>query len=272
MKQKIILFLGLLCFLAVTASSHAHFNGKGHVHDITKKTQTFLNIDCAKSGTCDLKRFTIISIAYEVWFMDDPIYPTYGNGTIIEYETESLVSLEKYAVVQFMRGGLFYTAKKADGTINKFMGDVVLSFGEKVPFFFPEWVIDSQDADPVYNSDPDYGRFYLLRWNEPYGLYDNRTRKFYGQEKPNFPTVYLTDYLSGAFVTGIGVKNAAMEFKTCISKTDAVPVKTVREDINFAKGVICFEWQNINVYDHATGKFLTDPVDIPKLFKELNIE
>ncbi|OGF82014.1 hypothetical protein A2924_00220 [Candidatus Giovannonibacteria bacterium RIFCSPLOWO2_01_FULL_44_16] len=267
--KKFLLFSGLLFFLGFSASSQAHFTGKGHVHETAKKVQFFLNKDCAKNDTCSLKRLTLIVKNYEVGFADDP-YPSYGNASVVEYETDSVESLEKYAVVQFIMGGVFYSSKNANGKIEKNIGTVVGSFGENVQFFFQEWVIDSYDLDPVYNSNPDDGRFYYLRWNKVPGSYESRTRQYYGAEKPNSPIVYLTDYPSGAFVTGPGAVNAAMKFKTCLYKAGDVPAKTVRSDINFAKPIACFEWQNIYMFDFDTGKFKTDKVDIPALFKELN--
>jgi hypothetical protein len=124
-------------------------------------------------------------------------------------------------------------------------------------------VIDSQDTDPAYNSDPEYGRFHLLRWNKP-GSYDNRTQKFYGAEKPKIPVVYMADNPSGAFVTGTGVKNAALEFNTCIFKAKDVPAETRRDDINFATPINCFEWQNVYVYDFRQGSFQANWADVPR--------
>ena len=270
--KKLSLLAGFLLFMLIPVLSYAHFNGKGHVHDISKTVRTFFNPDCDTNGTCDLKRVSLIYKAYEVWFADDPDYPSYGNGIVIEYETDSVSSLEKFAVVQFIRGGAFYSSKNANGTIDKIIGTVTENFEETVQFFFPEWVIDSRDSDPAYNSDPDDGRFYYLRWNKVLGSYDNRTRQYYGAEKPNAPVVYLTDYPSGAFVGGMGAVSAAMEFKTCIYKASDVPVKTVRSDVYFAKPIICFEWQNIYIYDFDSGKFKTEQVDIPLLYKELSKE
>ena len=200
---------------------------------------------------------------YEVWFSDDPNHPTYGNGVIMEYETDSVDAIEKYAIVQFTKGCVFDSSKNGDGKINRNLGYVLRSFGETIPFCFPRWVIDSQDTDPAYNSDPEYGRFYLLRWNKP-GSYDRRTQKFYGAEKPKIPVVYMTDYPAGAFVSGTGVKNAALEFKTCIYKSSDVPTKTRRDDIHFAKPITCFEWQNVYVYDFSNGTFETDLADVPR--------
>lgn len=261
MKKFFCFSLGLL-ICSFAGNVQGHFTGKGHVHTLTETKREFLNPDCRATDTCDLKKFTLTTSAYEVWFSDDPDHPTYGNGAIMEYKTDSVAALEKYAVVQFVKGCVFHASKNGAGEIRRDLTYVVPSFGESVPLCFPEWVIDSQDADPTYNSDPEYGRFYLLRWNKP-GSYDLRTQKYYGAEKPTMPVVYLTDYPAGAFVTKTGVKNVALEFKTCIYKSSDVPVKTRRNHINFATPLSCFQWQNVYVYDFAKGVFQTNLADAP---------
>ena len=253
-------FILLVSFLAVNA--YGHFTGKGHVHTLSKTEQVFSNPDCQATGTCDLKRFTLTTSVYEIWFSDDPDYPTYGNGVIMEYETDSVDALEKYAIVQFTKGCVFYSSKNREGKINRNIGDTVPSFGEDIPYCFPKWVIDSQDTDPAYNSDPDYGRFYLLRWNKP-GSYEYPDHKYYGVEKPKIPIVYMADYPSGAFVTTAGVKNVALEYNTCIYKASNVPTETRREDINFAKPITCFKWQNVYVYDFVKARFEANLTDVP---------
>ena len=253
-------FTLLIFFLA--GSSYGDFTGKGHVHTLSETKQVFLNPDCPSTDTCDLKRFTLTKLVYEVWFSDDPIHPTYASGVIMEYETDSVDALENYAIVQFKKGCVFYSAKNSEGKIHRNVGDTVPSFGKYIPFCFPQWVIDSQDTDPAYNSDPEYGRFYLLRWNKP-GSYDNRTQKYYGAEKPKSPVVYMTDYPAGAFVTSIGVRNVALEFNTCIYKASDVPAETRRGDIDFAKPIACFEWQSVYVYDFDKKGFQTQLANVP---------
>jgi hypothetical protein len=255
-----ILFISLVSFLP--ANAYGNFTGKGHVHTHSETKQLFVNPACRSTDSCDLKRFTLTKVVYEVWFSDDPIYPTYGNGVIMEYETDSVAALERYAIVQFKKGCVFHSAKNGAGKIDRNISDVVPSFGENIPFCFREWVIDSQDTDPAYNSDPKYGRHYLLRWNKP-GSYDNRTQKFYGAQKPRKPVVYMTDYPAGAFVTGTGVRNVSLEFKTCIYKASDVPAKTRRDDIHFAKPLACFDWQNVYVYDFAKASFQTELAALP---------
>ncbi len=256
-------FSVILLVFCLAGISYGDFTGKGHVHTHSNTKQVFLNPDCRSTDTCDLKRFTLTKLVYEVWFSDDPNYPTYGNGVIMEYETDSVDALEKYAIVQFKRGCVFHSSKNRQGKINRIVTDIVPSFGETIPFCFRQWVIDSHDTDPVYNSDPEYGRFYLLRWNKP-GSYDERTQKYYGTEKPKMPVVYMTDYPAGAFVTGTGVKNAALEFKTCLFKASDVPAETRRDDVDFAKPITCFRWENVYVYDFDKQKFQTDLASVPR--------
>jgi hypothetical protein len=261
--NKFIGFSFILLSSVLAGNSYGHFTGKGHVHTLSKTKQVFLNPDCRSTDTCDLIRFTLTTSVYEVWFSDDPNYPTYGNGVIMEYETDSVDALEKYAIVQFIKGCVFDSSKNGDGKLNRNVSYTVPSFGETIPYCFPEWVIDSQDTDPAYNSDPEYGRFYLLRWNKP-GSYEYPNHKYYGAEKPKIPLVYMADYPMGAFVTGTGVKNAALEFNTCIYKASDVPAEIRRDDINFAKPITCFEWQNVYVYDFDKGRFQTDLAYVPR--------
>jgi hypothetical protein len=243
----------LLLFL-FAGPAHAHFTARGHTHTLSESKQVFVNPECHLTRTCDLKRFALTTSVYEVWFSDDPEHPTYGNGAIVEYETDTVDAIEKYAVVQFKKGCVFYSSKVGNGEIKKTVRDLVPSFGGSVPFCFHDWVIDSQDTDPAYNSDPEYGRFYLLRWNKP-GSYEQRTQKFYGAEKPKRPAVYVVDYPAGAFVAGTGVRNVALAFNTCIYKARDVPTEIQREHVNFAEPIHCFQWDNIYVYDFAAAKF-----------------
>jgi len=253
-------FVPLIFFLA--GISYADFTGKGHVHTLAEIKQDFLNPDCHSTDSCDLKRFTLTKVVNEIWFSDNPDHPTYSNGVIMEYETDSVADLEKYAIVQFKKGCVFDAYKNRDGEIRRNITYTVTSFGEQVPFCFRRWVIDSQDRDPAYNSDPDFGRFYLLRWNKP-GSYDNRTQKYYGAEKPIKPIVYMVDYPAGAFMTRTGIRNVALEFKSCIYKSSDVPRETSRNNLEFGTPISCFEWQNVYVYDFANARFESDLAALP---------
>ena len=261
--MRILAALSQILFVIVCLNeAHGHFTAKGHMHTHAETIQEFLNPNCEATDSCDLKRFTLKTSVYETWFSDDPKNPTYSNGVIMEYETDSVAAIDKYAIVQFIKGCVFYTARNGKGEISRRVSDTITNFNEDVPYCFPNWVIDSQDPDPAYNSDPQYGRSYLLRWNKP-GSYDHRTHKYFGAEKPRKPVVYLTDYPSGAFIGGTSVKNAALQFNTCIFKANEVPTEAKRHEINFAQPINCFQWQNIYVYDFDKAAFRTDVAAIP---------
>jgi hypothetical protein len=74
----------------------------------------------------------------------------------------------------------------------------------------------------------------------------------------------MADYPAGAFVTGTGVKNVSLEFKTCIYKASDVPAETRRDNTDFAKPINCFGWQNVYVYDFDNGRFQTNLADVPR--------
>ena len=230
---------------------------KGHVHNVAKNVQKFTNPYCAKNDTCDLKSFSLITYAIEVWFADDQ-NPTYGTTAIAEYETVSVGALEKYAVVQFMRGCAFSFERGADGSIKKYLGTHLKEyFGEPGRnFCFPDWVIDSVDKDPVYNSDVELGRHYFYRWNKIPNSYDNKFQVLYGEAKPTIPKLYVTDaWLPGASLSEIGGNNVSLELKTCIYKTADVPTETEPENINFASPIKCFDWKSSYIYNFDLRKF-----------------
>jgi hypothetical protein len=135
MKKFICIAFILLGFF-LAGNSYGHFTGKGHVHTLSKTEQVFLNPDCRSTDTCDLKRFTLTTSVYELWFSDDPNYPTYGNGVIMEYETDSVDALEKYAIVQFTKGCVFDSSRNEEGKINRNVTYNIPSFGEDIPFAF----------------------------------------------------------------------------------------------------------------------------------------
>src|SRR2546428_14127856 len=118
-------FILLIFFLA--GNSYGDFTGKGHVHTLSETKQVFLNPDCRSTDTCDLKRFTLTTSVYEVWFSDDPKYPTYDNGVIMEYEPDSVEALEKYAIGQFVKSSVFDSLKNAEGKIKRTVSHIVLS-------------------------------------------------------------------------------------------------------------------------------------------------
>src|SRR5512147_1811320 len=125
MKPFPSLLLSILGIIVLGGISHADFTGKGHVHTLAETKQVFLNTDCRATDSCDLKRFTLTKVTNEIWFSDDADHPTYSNSVIMEYETDSVAALEKYAIVQFKKGCVFNSYQSQGGQIRRNITDKV---------------------------------------------------------------------------------------------------------------------------------------------------
>jgi hypothetical protein len=79
----------------------------------------------------------------------------------------------------------------------------------------------------------------------------------------------MIDYPAGAFVTGTGVRNVSLAFKTCIYRSRDVPAETQRTSVNFAQPLHCFPWDNIYTYDFAAAKFQSTWSDGPEVPERL---
>jgi len=245
----------ILCFIALVvlslnAFAYAANPKNGDIVVLSKNRSVFLNLDCEETQTCDLKAFAMNFEKYKIRVADSDVY---GTTTGFEFETDSVESLEKYAIVQFMRGCEFdyYIAED-----KKYFGYSLRHFGESALFCFPDWVIDSADTDPIYGSDPQFGRFANYRWNRIPGSVDRKTEVWYFYEKPVLPRIYVMESKL-AFVSENSVKNVSLEFKMCIYKTKDVPTETTDSDLNFATPIHCFNWSASHVYNPATGEFET---------------
>lgn len=269
MKKLFQIFFLILIFGSYV-HSHA-YSAEGKPINGTKKvfsaiTRIFVNQDCKENDTCDLKEVRLNVEKYRIWVVDGWHY---GTSAIASYETDGVDNLENYSFVQFIRGCIFDSYFfdsyfMEDGSIRKLLGHSKAQFAEfdeegkpknYKTFCFPDWVIDSIDKDPVYYSFPGFGRFYARRWNTAPGSYDKKTEKYYGEEKPDYPLLYLKDATTSAFDMETWAVNTSLEFKICIYKTKDIPLETTEDNINFAAPIKCFDWQNIYIYNHETREF-----------------
>ena len=226
----------------------------GDIIILAKSRSAFLNPNCEETRTCDLKSVFITVEQYKVFIEDSW---TYGTSTVAGYETSGMESLEKYAFVNFIRGCMFDSEKSKSGEIQKNFGISILHFGGISRFCFPEWVIDSMDSDPAYNSDAELGRHYFYRWNSVPGSYDKKTEKLSGEKNPASPLLYIKDHPGGAFLSANGAINTSLEFKTCIFRASDIPNSAVPENINFAEPIYCADWQSSYIYNFDLGIFET---------------
>jgi hypothetical protein len=255
---KTILFL-ILFFTHAYSAERQPRSGTEEV--FRNETFIFENTKCEQGDTCHLKEFRLFVKKSRMWIEAGWHY---GSNIIASYRTDSVDNLEKYSFVQFIRGCVFDTYIAEDGKINIMFGHSKPQFsdfdegGQPVnfqKFCFPSWVIDSIDKDPVYASFPGLGRFYARRWNTVLGSYSRKTEKYYGEEKPKHPALYVRDTPTGAFLGESSAINVAMEFKMCIYKTEDIPKETTEDNINFAIAIKCFEWQNIYIYNYSKKTF-----------------
>jgi hypothetical protein len=223
------------------------------------------DVDCKQTNSCSLKAFRLQVEETEI-VLKESDEKHFISKMVASYETESLDTLKDYVIVQFIRGCRF-ESKMVDGKLQKKDAyEKIMSFGEFKDFHFPDWVIDSQDKCPVYNSaiDREAGQkllHYLYRWNTTKGSFRKETQKFYGLQKPEEPALYVKELLSGAFYLNNGgtfhgtAFNNSLELRTCIFKTRDVPRETRRDDIQFATPLKCFDWRVSKVFNHVTKEF-----------------
>ncbi len=221
------------------------------VEILNHKTSVFLNKDCKKTKTCDLKKVEYFVEDYRVFV--DGAY-SYGTRFFARYETKSVKNLEKYVFVQFIKGCGFYSKLVEGQVVTAQEVDYPRDKGN-ILFRFPEWTIDSRDEDPVYSTFPDESRFFGYRWNTVPNSFSTRTEKLYGEKKPKSPKLYVVDHPGSAFYTNSSAKNISLQFRIGIYRTKDVPVSVAYDNVNFAEPLHYYEWSSSFVYDHLTERF-----------------
>ena len=244
----------------------------------------FINKDCAKTNSCDLKSFKLevyktSSVQAELDPTADDI--TYGDMMVASYETRDLGSLEKYGIVQFIKGCSlthWNINGKAETVINTQRG----FFDFNVPFIHPNWVLDSLDTDPVYASvqyDPSlyssipksqWKRLAAYRINKP-NPFANETsadQAVFQYKSPTEPRLYISDYPTFSYGAkdrrSKNYSNSSMKMRTCVFKLADVP-QVAKPDWNDAgKAIACFEWANNHRYDSVRDRFV-DAKDVDPL-------
>lgn len=198
-------------------------------------------------GKDDLTEFKISSNGYKVIIKKSI---SYGTDIKMSFKTKSSADLEKYAIVQFIKGCKFNSYKKPDGSIEKYFGIKRDFFGIKDVFDHPEWVIDSIDTDPMYNNHTKDKRHAYYRWTK------NGKEVYFFQEKPKANELYVTD-LPGTVnmedPNGIA-SNISLKFKTCLYKTSDIPLEA-RPDDKIPGAIKCFDWASSYIYNHRTKKY-----------------
>lgn len=215
--------------------------------------------ECAKFDSCDLKQIIFRTNDGSLKRDNSADLDMYWTKMYASYVTKTLADIENYAFVQFIRGCVFSSEVLPDGTVATYFNVIRTHIDVpdgKMLFRHSDWVIDSNDEDPVYSSDLSYSadRHFFAQWTTPHGAWDPDLVQgnLYGEKRPAFPQVYVTDLPSPAvrFPDGVA-QNASLEFRICLYKTADIPRRAMGSNIDFAQPIKCFEWNESFVYDHG---------------------
>ncbi len=218
---------------------------------LKSRSKTFKNADCRKRSTCDLVEVRFVVEDYRVRL---PEGFNYGTRLRASYQTRSLPDLENYVFVEFVRGGV-YTSVVEGGRVKRSFDYAILSFDNFQISHLPNWVIESEDTDPAYNSRPGLPRHYLYRWNKDGELFNSESEFLYGQARPDLPILYVLDSPGTAFYANRKAKNLALEFRMCLYKAAEVPQAIAPDNLNFAEPLFCFPWKSYFTYNHRKSRF-----------------
>lgn len=246
-----LLFLVAAPLFLLQVSLLAEQDPDGALRILSRRMETFSNPDCKETDTCDLKKFSITVEDYKITVNGEEFF---GTRVFAEFETDKVDNLPNYGFAHFIKGCVFESFV-ADGAVVKLRSVSKYNFDNAKKYHFPEWVIDSIDSDPFYWSMDGRERHYLYYWNTTPGSFNPATRKFYGEEKPDYPRLYVTDRPGQAFFSNGSARNISLEFRLCIYKAGDIPGTTTEDNVNFAMPIRCFDWQSSFVYNHATGVF-----------------
>ncbi|MGZ3691514.1 MAG: hypothetical protein ACXVAX_08420 [Pseudobdellovibrio sp.] len=254
-----------LSFLLLTANK-----SYSSIDIIGEKVQSYKTdiSTCAVNDICDLKEFRFVEWKKKVILpKEDESKAFYETDTRAVLETSSVDKIEKYAIVQMIKG-CQYESLWDGKTLTQNLTIMRNHMGNTVVFKHKTWQVDNDHPAPIYTGvqfdDGHIDPFYLLNWNDDPKSLDADNSKFYGSVKPTHPVVFATDLPGpGAFraQTGlqgvIGADNTSLEYRTCLFKTADLPKLTDGDgtNIDFSKVIKCFSWDHKFIYDFKAGKF-----------------
>jgi hypothetical protein len=253
MRATLYVLLGIIGIAGAQATeSRIVLEKKEHLFTPDQKT-------CAIKDICELK-----GVVFRVEQMRSPAENSddieiYGTDIYASYETRSLEMLPKYAFAQFIRGCVYRSSLSTDGKVTTYFSVIRQYMGKgRYPFRHRDWSLDSVDADPIFASEPSAPeeRHYFYEWLSPSTHWKpGFVGHFYGEQKPTFPQLYVSDNVPVAYIFDGVAQNVSFEFRMCLYKTADVPRNVGLHETNFASPIVCYDWGSSNVYDHAQKKF-----------------
>jgi hypothetical protein len=208
-------------------------------------------------GVAPFRRLEVKTQEYRIKMLGTEYHGTQMSAA---FETDSVASVDRYGLVQFVRGCQFRSCPRPGGGIGREVTKVLPSFHDTVPWLIPDWIVDSNDADPLYNSwddHPEEHRLGVYRWNQVPGSFDEATELNINRGMPSEPRLYVRDSTKNAYYDQENgcAQNFALEFRVCAYGLDEIPRQSTRENVGFARPLACLEWGSSYVYDHALRAF-----------------
>lgn len=251
------------------------------------KEETFKNKNCLSTDSCDLKTFHLK--VYKEQESSNSFAEKSNSYMEGYYQTANNTVLEKYAVVQFIKGCNYKTGLR-DGEI-AYQGFALREFfGEPNTLFkHKDWVIDSIDYDPIYASvyteNSRHGYYKTLFDESKSVIFDHRKHYEYYLFKPvpKKPRLYFSDMPMGGELTKVIIPkagkdkgrrvrsyiNTSLFFKTCIYKTKDVAINGGKNAVDSKDAIHCFDWQSTHILNKKTKKFESVKKVDPVCLKEL---
>jgi len=243
---------------------------------ISEQKISFPRDGCEARDDCDLKEI--------VFYREDnefPIDPSIqedslarGTWFMAGIETTTVAALKKYAFVQFIRGCMWNSMKKPDGPVSTWFAISRKHLGERTHFVHRDWVVDSEDLEPVSTADGENGdRHYFLQWTDPRLQWiPMQQQKLFGEETPTIPFGFVVDALEPLAMfwpndslngkpdmfSGKAI-NRSLEFQKCLYRTNDVPKITDGSTRGFGEPIACGSWRSSHVYDYDRGMFTSPP-------------
>ena len=216
---------------------------------------------CHNEESCNLKSLSILVEDYTTRIKGKD---SLGTRAYLSYETKKVDQLTDFAIVQYIKGCVFHSELDDNGNILKTDGISRQFFDGYKTFKHRDWEIDSIDKDPIYNSYSDPKRRHVYyRWSKKRGNFKNDDQQVYFfKGMPPHPELYVTDRPAQAFtdnslneLSKMSARNVSLKFKTCIYKTNDIPLETTPEDIDFARPISCLDWDSSFIYNHKLKKY-----------------
>lgn len=266
MDKETILFLCALipaCALAETLPARSIKKPKELTVSLARDQQVFENSPaiCAKNDTCDLKRVIFRREDYmippdDLANADVIVQSTRTFAGMITQEVDDLL---RYSFVQYTRGCMWYSYATPNGGVETEFGVLRNFLGiSQLQHIFPNWVVDTNDLDPIYGAGELGNRHYFVQSAPEIPAWiPNKQGKLLGEVTPTIPFGYVTDMTGPAYYSFAleMATNMSLEFKTCLFKTADVPLQTNGIDVDIGKAVVCFPWESKFVFDHNAREY-----------------